>query len=291
MEMHVDLSAYVGKWVAIAVGEQIAGVGNTAQEATQVARRNRPKDRFVLRFVAPILTEKMGIAELWAGLRPLFTQQNQPIYLVGGAVRDLLLGHAGHDLDFVVQKQAIKLSFAIADQLGVPAYPLDRKRDTGRVMLADNRTTLDFARFRGNSLEDDLRERDFTINAMALPATATLEPAATAVSPSAIIDPCNGFTDLQAKRIHPTHKNALQQDPVRALRAIRLGLSLDFTLSAETETAVTQAAPHLHQISNERVRDELLKLLSTSQPDEAIMQLHRLGVLTAVLPDIAQLIA
>jgi len=85
---------------------------------------------------------------------------------------------------------------------------LDQKRDTGRVMLPKAGTTLDFARYRGSSLEADLCDRDFTINAMAIPATA--------VSRSSLIDPCQGILDLQAGVIRQTHDGAIANDPVRA---------------------------------------------------------------------------
>ena len=221
------------------------------------------------------------LSPLLKRLRPLFDQEEQPVYLVGGAVRDALLGRVSPDLDFAVPEQAVKVTFHVADTLGVPAYVLDRERDTGRVVLPDEATTLDFARFRGPTLEADLRDRDFTINAMALPATA--------VSDGSLIDPLGGRADLQAGRIRLTHGQALMDDPVRALRALRLALSLNFSLPPETTTAIGAAIPYLHTVSSERVRDELLKLLQTTMPDQAVAQMAELSLLAAVLPEIAAL--
>jgi poly(A) polymerase/tRNA nucleotidyltransferase (CCA-adding enzyme) len=275
-----DLSAYQGRWIALS-GQAVAGVGHTADEALRLARRNRPKEQFTLQFVEEAGGEPLTLPPLLERIRPFLTQQDRPVYLVGGAVRDALLNRVSHDLDFVVPHRAIKLSFQVADALGVPAYALDKERDTGRVMLADEGTTLDFARFRGGDLAADLRDRDFTINAMALPATA--------VSKHSIIDPCSGTADLQAGLIRQTHEKAIANDPVRALRGLRLAFELDFALAAETREAIAQAAPLLNNVSIERVRDELLKLLNTAVPDQAIDQLSRLQLLPVILPEVAAL--
>jgi putative nucleotidyltransferase with HDIG domain len=275
-----DLSAYVGRWVAL-FGEQVTGVGDSADAAAKMARHSRPKERFVIRFVDDLAAEPLPLSPLLARIRPLLQKQSQPVYLVGGAVRDALLGRVSHDLDFVVPENAIKLTFQIADALGVPAYVLDKERDTGRVMLPDEQTSLDFARFRGGDLASDLRARDLTINAMALPATAT--------TAAGLIDFHDGQADLAAGLIRHIHARSFLDDPIRALRAVRLAHSLRFDLATETETAVRAAAPHLNTISTERIRDELLRLLQTAVPNRAVADLANLGLLAEVLPDIAAL--
>ena len=275
-----DLTAYAGRWVAL-YGTQVTGVGETPDAALHMARHSRPKERFVLRFVDDPSGELLPLSPLLEQLRPLLQTQSQPVYLVGGAVRDALLGRISHDLDFVVPANAIKLAFQVADALGVPAYVLDRERDTGRVMLPDAHTSLDFACFRGADLAADLRDRDLAINAMALPATAT--------TTAGLIDPHNGQADLAAGQIRLIHERSLLDDPVRSLRAVRLAHSLGFALTPETETAVRATAPHLNQISAERIRDELLKLLEAAVPHHAIADLANLGLLAEILPDVMAL--
>ncbi|MCA9918891.1 MAG: HDIG domain-containing protein [Anaerolineales bacterium] len=272
-----DLTAYAGRWVAL-YGTQVTGVGESPEAALHMARHSRPKERFVLRFVDDPSGEPLALSPLLAQLRPLFQTQSQPVYLVGGAVRDALLGRISHDLDFVVPANAIKLAFQVADALGVPAYVLDRERDTGRVILPEAHTSLDFARFRGADLAADLRDRDLTINAMALPATAT--------TAAALVDLYEGQADLAANQIRIIHETSLLDDPVRSLRAVRLARTLDFALTPETETAVRTAAPQLHQTSIERIRDELVKLLETAVPHRAIADLANLGLLAEILPDL-----
>lgn len=275
-----DLSPYVGRWVAL-FGQQVTGVGETAEAAAQMARHSRPKERFALRFVDDPAGDPLALSPLLEQLRPIFETRSQPVYLVGGAVRDALLGRAGHDLDFVVPANAIRLAFQVADALGVPAYVLDRERDTGRVILPQAHSSLDFARFRGSDLAADLHDRDFTINALALPATAT--------TIAGLIDRHNGQADLAAGVVRIIHERSLLDDPVRCLRAVRLAHSLGFSLAPETETAVRAAAPHLNHISTERIRDELLKLLATAVPHRALADLAKLGVLAEILPDIVAL--
>lgn len=214
-------------------------------------------------------------------LGPILADEQPPVYLVGGAVRDALLGQPSHDLDFVVSHKAIRLAFRVGDSLGQPAYVLDLERDTGRVVLSEADTTLDFARFRGHDLETDLRDRDFTINAMALPAAEPLI--------EKLVDPCNGRADLDQRLIRQTHPSAIADDPVRALRAIRLAVILDFQMTAETAAAVTAAAAELPRVSAERIRDELLKLFVSRAPHQAVDYLYRLGLLPVVLPEVAAL--
>jgi poly(A) polymerase len=275
-----DLSAYAGRWVAMIEGK-VAGVGHTAVAATRMARRNRPKEKMNTHFVEPAGGEPLALSPLLERLRPLFAQEEEAVYLVGGAVRDALLGRVSADLDFTVAHGAIPLAFRVAGALAVPAYVLDRQRDTGRVVLPDEETTLDFAGFRGAGLEADLRDRDFTINAMALPAAAKTS--------ASLIDPTGGRADLAAGILRQTHDQAVRHDPTRALRAVRLALSLDLTLTAETETAVRETAPLLPSTSVERVRDELVKVLESAAPGAAVREMGRLALLEAVLPEIARL--
>ena len=275
-----DMTAYAGRWVAL-IGEQVIGVGYTADEALQSGKDHQTEERAVLIFVEPAGGENLSFPLILDGLRPLLLRVATPVYLVGGAVRDALLGRVSHDLDFVVPQKAVRLSFEIGNAINAPAYVLDKERDTGRVVLADQETMLDFARFRGSDLEADLRARDFTINALAMPATAKTR--------MAIIDPTGGLRDLDARRIRIIDESALTDDPVRTLRAVRLAASLDFTLTEETRNGIFAAVPLLVDVSAERIRDELLKILMTPQPDRAMREMENLGLLKATIPELAKL--
>ncbi len=275
-----DLTAYAGQWVALISG-LVAGVGNTADEAFRLSQRNRPKERAHLQFVESLDGDILPLPALLDRIRPLLNQHYLPVYLVGGAVRDALLGRVSQDLDFVVSQHAVKLAFKIADSLNLPAYVLDDKRDTGRVIWPDENITLDFACFRGPDLEADLRARDFTINAIALPATASRT--------SSLIDPCAGKSDLLSRQLRQTHQEAILDDPVRSLRALRLASTLNFTLTEDTAIAMTSANALMNQVSSERIRDELLKLLQTEDAAVAISQMVQFGLLAVTLPEVADL--
>ena len=229
----------------------------------------------------PAVGDTLRISPLMERLQPLLAEQAVPVYLVGGAVRDALLGEDGYDLDFAAPEGAITLAFRVGDALSAPAFALDQERDIGRVVLPDGQTVLDFARFRQGTLEADLRDRDFTINAMAVPADS--------LDRAHLIDPCGGLGDLQRGVVRLTHERALADDPVRALRALRIGARFGFRMTPETAQAVQVAAPELERVSAERVRDELLKLLQTARPHEGVGQMDALGVLDVVLPEIAAL--
>lgn len=222
---------------------------------------------------------------LLAELRPLFAEQKMPVHVVGGAVRDALLGEASYDLDFVVPERAIPLAYTVGDALSLPAYVLDRERDTGRVVVPGMggrpKTTLDFARYRASDLEGDLRARDFTINAMALPAGAG--------NTGAVVDPLGGQADLAARLIRLAYPEALQDDPVRTLRAVRMAVRFGFDFEPATEEAIAAAAGLLPGVSEERVRDELVKLFGSPAPHQALQLLQVFGLLPVVLPEIAAL--
>jgi len=203
---------------------------------------------------------------------------NLPVYLVGGAVRDLLLSRPVHDLDLIVPSGGIQLSRRLANQINAAFYPLDTRRDTGRVVIeqeAGKRTVIDLAALRGPSLEDDLRDRDFTLNAIAINLR----------QPDRLIDPLNGQRDLLAQVLKPCSAQSIQNDPIRLIRAVRL--SLDFGLKIEPQTVriLKAGAAELNRVSAERVRDELFRILDGKSPASALRLLDMLGGLAEILPE------
>lgn len=226
--------------------------------------------------------DPFSLAPVLQRLRPHLIAAGQPVYLVGGTVRDAVLGRAIHDIDLVVAADAVPLTFRLADALGLPAYILDAERDVGRIIVSEDSLTIDIARFRGPSLEEDLYGRDFTINALAMPLAGE--------SAGVIIDRHNGLDDLQAGRLNIIHPRSIAEDPVRALRAARFAASFGFTLTDGTVTAIMDAGPLLSSsASPERVRDEVTRLLTCGAPHRAVQTLHKLNLLAVTLPDIAAL--
>ncbi|MBD1933233.1 MULTISPECIES: CCA tRNA nucleotidyltransferase [Cyanophyceae] len=175
-----------------------------------------------------------------------------PAYMVGGAVRDALLERRREylDLDFVLLTDAVKTARKIASRYKAGFVLLDASRQIARVVF--DQATADFAQAEGANLETDLRRRDYTMNAIAYnPHTGEL------------IDPLNGYADLQQGIIRMVSPKNLQDDPLRLLRAYRQAAQLGFTIEPETLTVIRQLAPLLGQVSAERVQAELAYLLNT----------------------------
>ncbi len=206
---------------------------------------------------------------------------DQEMYLVGGAVRDMLLNRLSPDLDFALPANGISLARHVANALKADFMVLDNERDTGRVIVTEAegaRTFLDFATYRGNNLEEDLHARDFTINAIAFD-----------LHSGTIIDPLNGASDLRTKLIRTCSSTSLQDDPIRILRAIRQAAAFEFKIELETRKAMKEAAHLLPQVSPERQRDELFKMLEGPKPDASMRALELLKVFPYFLPELSAL--
>lgn len=224
-----------------------------------------------------------------AGLLPLLEQarvsaakRRISIALVGGSVRDLLLGRAPHDLDFAVMGDAVGLARAVANALGGAFYVMDAERGTARVIVEG--VTMDFARCRGATLDDDLRGRDLTLNAIAMrfPLDGPMP------GQIALYDPLGGAADLSAKLIRLASPEAIANDPVRAMRVARFAADLGARIDPAAEAAARIAAPGLAAAdgpSAERTRDELLKALSLPAAGAAMDKLEALGLLRVVVPE------
>ena len=177
----------------------------------------------------------------------------QPAYLVGGAVRDALLErHSDYlDLDFVLPTGAVATAKAIANRYQAGFVLLDAERQIARVVF--DKATVDFAQQEGNSIEADLRRRDYTINAIAYnPYTAE------------IIDPLQGCLDLQQGYIRLIAAKNLRADPLRLLRAYRQAAQLNFIIAPDTQAVIRQLAPELGKVAAERVRGEISYLLGSA---------------------------
>jgi putative nucleotidyltransferase with HDIG domain len=208
-------------------------------------------------------------------------QQEDRVYLVGGCVRDRLLGRPTYDLDLAVPGDGLALARRLANHFGGAYYPLDEARGTGRAILAGEagHLAVDVARFRGETLAADLADRDFTINALA----------ADVRTPGEVIDHHGGVADLAARFIRPVSEHSIRDDPLRALRALRQAAALGFTLAPETETLIRRDGPALADVSAERVRDELARLLARPQATPSVRHMDDLGLLTVVLPELEPL--
>lgn len=217
----------------------------------------------------------------------LLQEMDTPAYLVGGAVRDRMLSVAEeppYDLDFAVPGDGLSIARYIADTLGAAFFPLDAERGVGRIVVSDNQAesrVIDIARFQGPDLATDLAGRDFTVNAMAMEMTR---------APFDLIDPHGGQADLNAGQLRAVSDQALDNDPVRGLRAVRLAVKLGFEIEPHTQTLIRAAAHGLsQQVSAERVRDELVKIISLPAVADSLRDLDRLDLLAEILPEVTAL--
>lgn len=195
-------------------------------------------------------------------------------YLVGGAVRDALLGRTREylDLDFVLPEQSVETARRIADIYDVGFVVLDQQRAIARVVFPQG--TLDFARQEGENLEKDLRRRDFTINAIAYnPRTRE------------IIDPLQGCLDLEQQIIRMVSASNLQADPLRLLRAYRQAAQLGFQIETNTQTTIKNLASAISLVAAERVQMELGYLLSHAQGAGQLLAAIDNGLFTYWLPE------
>jgi len=202
----------------------------------------------------------------------------QRIWLAGGPVRDVILDRVPRDWDFVADGGALQLARAVANTMGGAYFPLDAARGTGRAVVrhpdTQTPTAVDFAELRGSDILDDLRLRDFTINAMAL----TLD--------GQLIDPTAGLQDLACGCLRMTSPRAFRQDPARLIRAVRLAVQLHFTLEPETHQQLQHDAPAINDVAAERVRAELVKLLQLPEASLGLYRLNELSLLEHILPEV-----
>lgn len=213
-------------------------------------------------------------------------------WLVGGFLRDRLLGRASTDIDLVVRADAKSLGQAIAQASAGTCFVLDELREVVRVIWFKgplSGLSLDLAGLLAESIEDDLRQRDLSVNAMALPLDAAcdgrMRMGAEALR-SALLDPLHGLGDLDARLLRVTDPRALDRDSLRLLRAPRLAAELGFELESTTADAIRQRASLASQPAGERQRVELLRLLAADRGGRDLAGLGDLGLLAVLLPEL-----
>ena len=194
----------------------------------------------------------------------------QPVYMVGGAVRDAILGRVREyvDLDFIIPADAVKVARKIAQRYQAGFVLLDAERQIARVVFPH--ATADFAQQEGESLITDLHRRDFTINAIAYnPHTQE------------IIDPLEGYKDIKSGLLRMISPVNLQNDPLRLMRAYRQAAQLGFTIEPATQETIRSLANSINQVAAERVRVEIGYLLANSQGTFWLNAAWKDGILTS----------
>ncbi len=189
-----------------------------------------------------------------------------------------MLGRETADIDIAVAQDGVEVARKVAGALGGKFVLLDRKNKVGRVVVVD--MELDFSTFKG-SIEDDLTRRDFTIDAIAVDPGELNKDAH-------LIDPFNGWADLKKGVIRTVSETAFQSDAARLLRAVRLAAELGFSVDPHTEAQVRENCHLIAGVAGERIREELLRLLSAPHSERFLPYLDELGLITAIIPELAE---
>ena len=229
------------------------------------------------------------------------SEQDIPVYAVGGVVRDLLLGLPTQDLDFVTVGAGTgpRLARFVARALGGTTVHVYHNFGTAAISIprGEDRAVLEFVAarresYRGNSrkpdvegstLEEDLARRDFTVNAMAV----SLESGRFGL----LVDPHDGQSDLQSKQLRTPLPpgQTFRDDPLRMLRAARFSAQLSFTVHADILTAMRNEAHRMRIVSQERITEELEKMMASAEPSAGLRYLQQTGLLSRVFPELASL--
>ncbi len=206
------------------------------------------------------------------------TSRNKKLFVVGGTLRDYLSRKPCSDFD-LTGKNAAEVGLNFSRALNFTCVPLDKTqgRKTARVILDQNQH-LDFTDLQGRNIEEDLSQRDFTINAMGLPLSEFLS------GQKSIIDPYKGQEDFSNKKIRVLQGPIFSSDPLRMLRAFRFSATLSFEIDANTLTNISRHKEKLSESAPERIWHELTLFLKASDTLPSLKSMHNCGLLDCLFP-------
>ncbi len=213
--------------------------------------------------------------------------RNEKAYIVGGVVRDLLLGLDNYDIDLTIEGDAVALA---RELMGTASDRITVHRQFNTAKIKWNDWNIDFVTARSetyacpgalpeitpSTLEEDLKRRDFTVNAMAIGLTGK--------SYGVLYDPCNGQRDLEARKIRVLHDGSFIDDSTRIWRGLRYEQRLGFELEAHTQELLQTAIPMLDTVSGERICYEIDCIFKEKYPERVFKRANRLGVLNQFNP-------
>lgn len=218
--------------------------------------------------------------EILASLLRVTKRRGVRLFLVGGTVRDWLLGRATNDLDIAAAGPVRPLAELLRQELGGGALVDLSATDDEVIRVVWHGEQIDFSSFRAGvpTIEEDLSLRDFTLNALAVPLT----PDKAAVE---ILDPNGGLADLQARRIRHC-PGAFAADPVRMLRGFRLAATLDFVIEPETAAEIREKAHLIGRVAAERITYEMRIIFGSDRTAETLTAMDQSGLLRLLLPEL-----
>jgi len=199
------------------------------------------------------------------------------VYLVGGFLRDHFLNNERTDFDFAVSSGALLLARGFSKKIRGAFVLLDKERGCARVCKKTGGKifTFDFTDFRAKTLKGDVSKRDFTINTLCMD-----------LETGQLLDLNKGRADIKAKKIKMVSASAFKEDPLRLLRAFSLRAQLGFVIEKKTQIQMKKDIKLLTDVSRERVREELFKVLATDRTSQCIKEMDKIGLLEQVIPQI-----
>jgi len=220
-------------------------------------------------------------------------------HYVGGIVRDGLLGRLSADIDITLPASEVKEAAGrLSKRLNAAVFEMDPELGVWRLVTHQDKIQIDLTAYQGANLKEDLLRRDFAFNALAYPVSAcpkiTITPRENEnasvllqeLDPQKIIDEAGGLSDIRNRVIRLNGPDHFKEDPLRMLRAFRSAAELGFTISSKTLQQIEKDHALIAQSAAERVREELERLLDTSQSYEKVCQMDGCGLLTAIFPQL-----
>jgi len=246
-------------------------------------------------------------SKIIATITQIAEKNGQEVFLVGGYIRDMILGIASNDYDFVVSGDALAFSQAVATAIGGRLIIMDQETQTTRIICREAfsqqsagskrheavnipnfpfsqpsafslqpSTFLDISSLKGTDIIHDLQLRDITINSLAINLN----------QPDSLIDPLNGLDDLEQKRIQIIGRQNIIDDPLRLIRAVRFSAQLQFSFTPESIISLKELSYFLSTVAVERIVYELLLIMSVEYAYPYIVLLDNLGLLKEIIPEI-----
>jgi len=227
---------------------------------------------------------KQDLLGLLAKVFAILTQHNCQAYVVGGFVRDCLLGRETSDVDIAVNGNALSIAQEVAEAIDGRYVLLDEANRVARIVVMGDRQPwhLDFASFSGD-IENDLARRDFTIDAMAVELQGFVS------SSPRLIAPFFGESDLKTGLVRVVSQRIFEEDAARLLRAVRLAAELGFKIEPRTENLIRENCQLARLVPGERLREEVLRLLALPCSGDLVRYLDELALLTEVIPELAEM--
>ncbi len=216
-------------------------------------------------------------------LRRLSAKHGKGIYLVGGAVRDLVLGRPwDKDLDFVTAGDVRAVSKDLSAAVDGHAFSLNDSFGTWRVVIKNARKKIDvdLSPMQGREILADLEQRDFTINSMAF----DVEEIFGRKDPP-LLDPLNGISDLKRRMLRANSEESIRRDPLRMLRAYRLAATLSFRIDPGTIESIRRNRALIRKSAWERIRDELFQVLDSFPAGRFLREMDASGLLEEIFPE------